>query len=243
MSRNLSTNTVGALDALVVLPVIFLDIAFASGSIRLHTGYGPLTLLGNSYQGTGGLLSVSSVEEGDDMASHGTTFSLSGIDPAYIATFLSEHYRGRKVRAWLAFFQEGSSTLLADPYEFFTGWLDTATMTEDGTTATISVQAESELVDLKRSRAQLYTDANMKRYNPTDRGFEFVQGIKDRSILWGKTYREGEAGYWKRKGNWLGSRFARLTLGPGIGYWGGNGLKLKDFVNPGHGGGLNPFKK
>lgn len=203
MSRNLSTNTINATSALLVLPIVFVEVAFSSGYLSLHTGYGDLTFNGSTYTGAGGLLGISEVEEDTDTCSHGCRFSLNGLDAGMTAAFLQEQYQGRPVRAWLAFFNaDGSQTLLADPYEFFTGRLDTASMSVDGDSAALEASAESELIDLRRSREQRYTHVNMTRLNPTDKGFEFVEGIQNRAILWGKVYREGEAGYWKRKGHW-----------------------------------------
>ena len=203
MSRNLSSNTVTALAQPVVLPIVFVEVLFTSGALRVHSGYGSLTLNGNTFTGAGAMLGVSSITENADLASNGATFSLAGIDPAFIAAFLQEHYQGRSVKAWLAFFAaDGSGALLSDPYEFFTGRLDTATITEDGTTATISAEAESELIDLERSRARRYTHEGMRQLYPSEMGFEYVEGLENRALLWGKVYRPGEEGYWKRSGHW-----------------------------------------
>lgn len=217
MARNLSASTITATTAAVVLPVIFVEVVFTSGALRLHTGFGPLTLNGNTFSGTGGLLGVSSVEEDGDLASHSASFRLGGLDPAMLAAFLQEHYQGRQVRAWLAFFNaDGSGTLLADPFEFFTGRLDTAGFTDTAESLTISARAESELVDLRRSRELRFTDPIMKVLHPNDRGFEHVEKIQNRTIIWGKYYREGEAGYRKPKDPFLPSKTALLIGGHGI---------------------------
>lgn len=193
MSRNLSANTLAALGGTVVLPIIFLEVAFDSGPIRLHTGYGNLTLNGNTYAGTGGLLEIGEVTENMDIASTGCQISLSAIDPAAIATFLQQNYTGRRVKLTVAFYAaDGSDALLSSPYEFFSGRLDTVSLADGPDGASIAAQAESELADLTRSRVRRYTHAGAQTLNPPEMGFQFVEKVEERSILWGRKYRKGE---------------------------------------------------
>jgi hypothetical protein len=192
MSRNLSANMVTATSAPTITPIIFVRADFASGAVRVHSGYGTLTFLGESYTGTGHLGKISAIEEDTDLAVYGVSFELSGIPSEYIALFLTEQYQGRSIRAWLAL-MDSAGTLQSGEYEFFTGRMDYAKVQEDVENATISIQAENELADLRRSRERRFTHEEAMLRFPTEKGFEYVTSLQNRTIMWGRVYKAGES--------------------------------------------------
>ena len=192
MSRNLSANMVTATSAPTITPIIFVRADFASGAVRVHSGYGTLTFLGESYLGTGHLGKISAIEEDPDLAVYGVSFELSGIPSEYIALFLTEQYQGRSIRAWLAL-MDSAGALQSGEYEFFTGRMDYAKVQEEAETATITIQAENELADLRRSRERRFTHEEAKLRFPTELGFEYVAALQNKTIMWGRVYKPGEA--------------------------------------------------
>jgi hypothetical protein len=192
MSRNLSANMIAATTAATVSPIILVRADFASGVLRLHSGYGNLTFGGETYLGVGHLGKISTVEEDGDLAVYGVNFELSGIPSEYIAVFLTEHYQGRSIRAWLAI-MNSDGTLQSGEYEFFTGRMDFAKVEEGPETSTITISAENELADLRRSRERRYTHEEMRMRKPAEMGFEFVTALQNKTIMWGRVYRPGEA--------------------------------------------------
>ena len=191
MSRNLSANMVTATTAAVVRPLVFVRADFASGVLRVHSGYGTLTLGGESYLGVGHLGKISQVEEDTDLAVYGVNFELTGIPTEYISLFLTEQYQGRSIRAWLVI-ANADGSLQSGEYEFFTGRMDYSTVIEGPETSTIVIAAENELADLRRSRERRYTHEEAKLRFPSERGFEYVTGLQNKTINWGRVYRPGE---------------------------------------------------
>ena len=57
---------------------------------------------------------------------------------------------------------------------------------DTGETLTISVSIESRLIDLERPRIWRYTSEDQKRVYPTDKGFDFVNDLQSKQIIWGR---------------------------------------------------------
>ena len=87
-----------------------------TSDILLHTGLGDLNLptgSGNaneSYTGAGTLLSVSDIEDTQDLSSTGVVFQLSGMNETVLNYALVENYQNRPISLFLAFIDAGSDT-------------------------------------------------------------------------------------------------------------------------------------
>jgi hypothetical protein len=58
---------------------------------------------------------------------------------------------------------------------------------ENADTCVISVTAENVLVKLERPVVRRFTNEDQKSRFPNDKGLEFVAGLQDKDILWGRT--------------------------------------------------------
>jgi len=67
----------------------------------------------------------------------------------------------------------------------FSGRMDVMSITEDGDSCTITMTAESRLIDLERPRLRRWTSEDQKGLDATDKGFEFVNSLQEASIKWG----------------------------------------------------------
>lgn len=185
MARDLTTATKNALIAETVAPIMLFYGDFASGPVRIWSGYGDLSWNGNTWIGVGDFGGVSSVAESEDLRANGVTFTLNGIDPSLVSTVLTDTYQGRECSLHLGAINLSTGALIADPYQLFAGRMDVITIDESADTATISLQAESLLIDLNRPRERRYTYEDQIQLYPGDEGLEFVAGIQDKPIPWG----------------------------------------------------------
>lgn len=207
MSRPVAAPLLAALQAPVVRPAFFVEALFASGTVRLWSGYGPITVDGKTWEGAGALLALSAVVETQEVRAEGVTISLSGIPSALLSLALSEQYHGRIARVYLGAFavsddtdlslladavvddyrlRDPSALLIADLHLLFSGRMDVMQIAEDGDSATISVTVENRLVDLERPRVVLFTDEEQRRRFPGDGGLRYVASIVDAEIVWGR---------------------------------------------------------
>lgn len=186
MTRTLTNDVVTEVTGDSLAPIILVKAEFDSGDVNLFTGYGSLTFNGDTYNGGGDLMSFSSVEETQELEANNVTVTLSGVNSALISIALAEDYQDRPVTIWLGFLNQTTGALINDPVVMFRGRLDVMTIEEGGSTASISVRAESVLIALKRAKTRRYTAEDQKIDYPTDTFFDRVASLQDTQIIWGR---------------------------------------------------------
>ena len=134
-----------------------------------------------TYFGVGTLLNISSVEETTEIEAKGASISMSGIPSYFLALALTEPYQGRECRIYF-----GVVNSPIDYVEIFAGELDQMTVLEEAESCTISVTAENVLIKLERPVVRRFTDQDQKSRYPTDRGLEFVAGLQNKELFWGR---------------------------------------------------------
>ena len=134
-----------------------------------------------TYFGVGTLLNISSVEETTEIEAKGASISMSGIPSSFLALALTEPYQGRECRIYF-----GVVNSPVDYVEIFAGELDQMTVLEEAESCTISVTAENVLIKLERPVVRRFTDQDQKSRYPTDRGLEFVAGLQNKELFWGR---------------------------------------------------------
>jgi len=182
MSRTLTAATETESKAQVMRPVLFAELDFASGPVRVHTGVGDLLHDGNTYLGVGSLGAITPIEEASDLAAHGVTLTLSGLDPSLVSIALSESYQGRSAELWIGFL-DASYQLVADPAGPFKYRMDTMEITI-GATAEISLSAESRNAIWNRANNRLWTDQDHQADHSGDLFFDHVSSVADAAITW-----------------------------------------------------------
>lgn len=154
------------------------ELLFDSGPLRIWSGIGTKTIGGNSYTGTGSLLTVTTAEESNDLSANGASITLSGIDSGIIALALTEPYQSR-----LCSIKIGSGS---DVLEVFSGYMDVMTFDDGGDTCTITLTVESRLITMDRAVSLRYTQESQAARYPTDTFFSYVADLADKSITWGR---------------------------------------------------------
>jgi len=183
MSRDLTTAVQNQLSADELQPFFAVKLNFDSGDLRLWTGYGDITVDSETYTGGGQVLNISQIEETVEVAARGMTMSLNGVDSSLISLALSENYQTRSAKVYLGVLSSGA--VVASPYQLFDGRMDVLTIDDSGETATITMTAESRLIDLERPRLRRYTSEDQKLRHPTDTGLDFVAALQEKEIAWG----------------------------------------------------------
>jgi len=186
MSRTLSLAVAAACAAQQVAPAYLVELVFDSAPLRLWSGRGNITWSGKTFVGTGTLGGISEIEETAKIAANGIELSLSGIPSASISLALTEPYRGRRAYVWLAFFNITTGTMIANPVPVFAGRMDTMRVKDSGETSTIALSCESKLIDLERPRERRYTHEDQQDLFPGDLGLEFVAGLQEKELFWGR---------------------------------------------------------
>ena len=185
MSRNMQAANAAAVEDDEVRLIGFFEGEFASGPVRLWTGYGERIWNGQTWHGGGNLLSVSAIEETNGVTANGVSVSLSGIPLDMITLAINEARQGAAGRIWIGFC-DANWDLVATPELLFAGLLDVPQISDSGDSALITISYESQLIDLQRPREFRYTHESQQVLQPGDRGFEFVTSIQDINLKWAR---------------------------------------------------------
>jgi len=169
-----------------VHPFLMVELAFDSGTLRLHDGIGDLSWDGQTWTGAGAAGSIGAVKETSEIRANGVSLTVSGVDSSIIAVALDQAYQGRIAKIYIGFFDQDGA-IIADPLPIFVGKMDTMTMRDEGSIATVTIQCESRLIDLERPREFRYTAEDQNIIYTGDKGFEFIESLQDASIVWGRS--------------------------------------------------------
>ena len=97
MTRSLGTDFTNALSADEVQPFFAVEMDFSGGAIRLWTGYGNLTIDGDTYSAAADFMQLTTVDETSEIKATGINVQLSGIPSNLLSAALSENYQGRDI--------------------------------------------------------------------------------------------------------------------------------------------------
>jgi len=174
------SKSITGITADEIKPFYAVEMQFDSETLRFWTGYGEVTLEGNTYIGTGDIMAVQLVEESSDLSAKSATITMQGITSEIIALALAEPYQGRLCR--ILFGIQGQT-----PIEIFGGFMDVMTIEDSPETSVISLTVESRLVELERVKPLRYTDESHKSRNSGDSFFSYIASLTDKDVVWGRT--------------------------------------------------------
>ena len=164
--------------------LLFVELDFASGFLRLTNAPYNFDWNGFTWLGAGNLGSVAPIEETTSREAKGASFRISGIDPLNISRALGEHYQGRPAKMWIALLSETYSVIL-NPVLIFTGSMDTMNI-ELGESASITVTAESKWVSWESPKIRRINHVDQSARYPGDKGCEFVEQMVSKELIWGR---------------------------------------------------------
>ena len=194
MTRVVPSAILSALSNSEIEPFYAVDLAFNSGALRLWTGYGDKTINSQTYSGTGTLLTIDGLEEAGDLSARGTTLTLSGLANTVLTYALTEEYQGRLVTIYWGL------NGVSDVVEVFSGYMDQMTIIDEPDSATIKLTVENRLITLERPNVRRYTSEShkavrvSKNLSGSDSFFDWVSGLQDKSVVWGREVQAGDEG-------------------------------------------------
>ncbi len=183
MPRDLSATNLAEAASDHIMPVVFADLAFDSGTVRVHTGVGSLTFNSNTYSGVGDFGGIDVIEENADLTPNAYRLRLSGFDSTYLDESLNQDVYGRAVTLYLGFLNI-DGTLADDPEEVASGTMDSMEITY-GDQASINLVVESDLKFFQRANGKLFTDEDQQIDYSGDLGFQYLDQIQNARVVWG----------------------------------------------------------
>ena len=182
MPRDITSDAKAQLTASIVQPCILAQCQFRNETIYAWTGIGTLSWNGHTWLGVGTLGQMSQISETTDLSAQGWTLTLSGIPSNLLTDTLDEMSTAEQALLYLGFLSNGS--LIGDPIPAGVGMMDQPTIDLSAQEATITIDVETRLSDLQRSRGGRYTDADQRSRYPGDGSLRFVSHMQDVFINW-----------------------------------------------------------
>lgn len=139
-----------------------------------------------SWTGLGGLVSLDPIRETGDVESIGLRATLVGFDtsiqPSPTALALSTPVQGSACSIWLGILTDNYQ-LIGTPSLEFQGRIDTLSIIEEGSTATMSINMESRFASILRPNVRRMTDRDQQSLYPGDKFFEFLPQMREKAII------------------------------------------------------------
>lgn len=183
--RGLTAAMVAELAKGQVSPVVFVEAEFLTATVNFWSGVGEISWDSKTWTGTGELGSISPLSETTEISARPVSVSLSGIPTNLVDFCLNETRRGKPLSIWFGFLSS-TGTVIADPDNSWSGRMDSAKISDDGETSTITITAESDLADLNRNEELRYTHQNQQAFFAGDDGFKYVESIQNLNLIWGR---------------------------------------------------------
>ena len=181
MTRSTPQSLLTALSQPEVQPFYAVDMSFTSAPVRFWTGYGDRTISGDTYLGSGNLLSITGLDEVNDLSAKSITLQLSGVPASLVSLALQEPYQNRECKVYFG------TTDTTTPIEVFSGLMNVMTIEDSGEASVISLTVESKLIRLEKSSNWRYTEGSQKARYSSDTFFNYVSDLQDKTLVWGRT--------------------------------------------------------
>ena len=184
MSRDLPTGLAAAFASAKIFPCFLVEVEWPGGTVYVWNGYHSLSWGGHTWLPTGDFGGISNIKENRDLTANGVSLTLSGIPSNIIGEAMRNDTQGRPVKIYFGTLT--TTGFVIDPYLQWSGLIDAISHSDDGKTATLTVNCETEMID-NRSAARRYTHEDQQLDFPGDTAFRFVAGMPLTTLTWGRT--------------------------------------------------------
>ena len=183
--QGIDSATVTQLSADYQEPFLAVKAEFDTSTVRVWSGVDDLTLNSETYTGAGTFLTISNINESNELASDGITIGLSYMDSTVLNYALTESYQNRPVTIFLGFLTGGTNNVKGY-VTIFKGRMVNMSINDTPDGANILLSAENRLIDLMRPRGYRYTHQAQDHLFSGDLGLQYIQKIQDREVTWGQ---------------------------------------------------------
>lgn len=155
-------------------------------------GYGPLTVGGTTYQGTGDVIKISAMSLTYGMSSGMVRFNISNATPEMIARCDNQasEVNNRKCQLFYQLFTmeerggQHRGALIDEPISMFMGRMRDMRSTSASDTREIELEAYGRMSWQSKPAFGRFSDADQRARYPGDTGFGLLASLKDKAVVW-----------------------------------------------------------
>lgn len=186
MSRGLAAPNAAAALLPHKRPIVFLELQFDSGTLRLHNAVGNYTWGGNTWTGVGALGEVAPYEESEGSSPYRISYRLNGLNSTILSEALNEEVYKRLAIRYDGFIGDDGQ-LVADPDETRRDYMDTMEVIRGDEMESVMLNCESEYVRDTQAPGGLFSDEDQQALFAGDTGFQYLAQMVDgaQSVHWG----------------------------------------------------------
>lgn len=182
--RDMTPGVEAAIAAPVVRPVLFVELDFLSGPVRLWGGIGDFSWDGKVWVGRGDLLGIGEIEEASDGTATSLTGVLRGVASELTGAVYADQWQGRTATAWLGVFDEDFE-LIEEPVQIRSGIMDHLADREDAESTTFSLVVETPALDQGNNRSWRLTHEIQQQFYPGDDFLQYTVALQKTPLRWG----------------------------------------------------------
>lgn len=163
--------------------IIFVKLAFPSGTVFIHNGVGTHSFDGDDYLGVGTFGGIDALEDTVELISKPVSLTLSSITPEIIDAIRVDDIFGRDADIYLGALDD-DGRLKGTPDNWFSGHMETLELIlgkEDG--VHITLQSRASRLRLRNNKR--YTLEDHQADHPGDLLFEFLPALMEAEVTWG----------------------------------------------------------
>lgn len=171
---------------------ILCQMDFRTNPQRWWLGYGDLTAGGQTYNGTGDVITISAMNITYGMSAGMVRFSIPNASPEMVARCddQANEVNNRTCRIFYQLFSmvergdDHAGRLIGDPIAIFTGRMRDMRSTSTPDSRSIELEAYGRLSRQGKPAYGRWTDADQRARYPGDTGLALLASLRDKSLVW-----------------------------------------------------------
>ena len=181
--RTLDANLKAGAESAVFSYIVFVKLAFPSGTLYAHNGIGTHSFGGNDYLGVGAFGNIDAIEDTVNLVSKPVNVTLSSITSEIIDAIKVDDVFGRDADIYLGVLNSDGQ-LLGTPDNWFSGYMETVQLNL-GAEDAVKIRIQSRASRLRLRSNKRYTIEDHQAEYPGDMFFEFLPNLMDAQVTWG----------------------------------------------------------
>lgn len=163
--------------------VIFVALAFPSGTVRVHNSVGTITWGGNDWLGVGAFGNIDAMEESIELVDNPILLTLSSITQEIIDAVKVDDIFGRDADVYLGALNDDGE-LEGTPTNWISGYMETPSLSI-GQENAVLIQMQTRAARLKQRNNKRFTIEDHQKDYPGDLFFEYLHYVIDAKVEWG----------------------------------------------------------
>jgi len=184
-NRQATAGFLAELTAGVNRPFLLFEGVFGATTLRYNTLANDISWNSLTWVGDGTFKAPPVVAESKSVVASGISIALAGEPSVLISTLLNNASHSGTGKLWFGFLNS-SRQVIADPRLIFKGTLSTAPFSDGVESATITLNYESELINVLNNNEFRYNLKTQQLFYPNDTGFKYMEALANWSGYWGK---------------------------------------------------------